>query len=61
MGGLGSVSGGEANHQDTGVYGKGGANIQSMPMSYHQSSGSLGTSPGKKKRAAPSQLPLPWT
>lgn len=29
------------------AYGKAGVNIHSMPMSYHQASGSLGTSPGK--------------
>ena len=33
-------------------YGKGGISIQSMPMVYHQGSGSLGTSPG-----TPSLLP----
>ncbi|CAK0732520.1 hypothetical protein CVIRNUC_000142 [Coccomyxa viridis] len=33
-------------------YGKGGLSIQSMPMVYHQGSGSLGTSPGSLGHAA---------
>ena len=39
---------GRMNPSQLDAYGKAGGNIQSMPLSYHQASGSLGTSPGKQ-------------